>query len=469
MTQLAITPLENEELLLSVSKHPYESVVLFDPEDVYRDTKNTPEASKYVEGPIRSISRKYFELLKAFRCKCRTRKCKCVYNRHKEKKKKGHIDLRLGNVKKFKIRPEDLALIAKRLISIYIDKGHAFEFDIPSLEYCSEFESFTERPSIKHDLLEHDLRGPEERAGHFYTHGLPKFPQTLTELELTDCDGDNIDLKESLKLVNSLENFRLSLCTNFKGLEPLPCFKTLKVLMLEGTTFKTPSSIIFLSSLVSLETLVLTGGGRRGYSDLSFSVPMPLLIDSHTQLPEKLECIDISDLTLVTLPESIGNCKNLIMLKVTNCGLKYLPETLSKCRKLEYVNLISNDLQPEGVFVLKDCPAKNISLGGSRALIGKLSQNAAIKEQLPKFIEEFEGSSSSSSSSSVQQGKKGVKRKAAERTCVICLGNEPTHAIIPCGHRCLCSDCATSVSRKGGGKCPICRANIHTIFKIFDS
>ena len=34
MTQLAITPLENEELLLSVSKHPYESVVLFDPEDV---------------------------------------------------------------------------------------------------------------------------------------------------------------------------------------------------------------------------------------------------------------------------------------------------------------------------------------------------------------------------------------------------------------------------------------------------
>ena len=94
------------------------------------------------------------------------------------------------------------------------------------------------------------------------------------------------------------------------------------------------------------------------------------------------------------------------MLKVTNCGLKYLPETLSKCRKLEYVNLISNDLQPEGVFVLKDCPAKNISLGGSRALIGKLSQNAAIKEQLPKFIEEFEGSSSSSSSSSQESSQR---------------------------------------------------------------
>ena len=127
------------------------------------------------------------------------------------------------------------------------------------------------------------------------------WPQTLTGLELTDCDGDNIDLKESLKLVNSLENFRLSLCTNFKGLEPLPCFKTLKVLMLEGTTFKTPSSIIFLSSLVSLETLVLTGGGRRGYSDLSFSVPMPLLIDSHTQLPEKLECIDINSGSRITV------------------------------------------------------------------------------------------------------------------------------------------------------------------------
>ena len=66
MTQLAITPLENEEYCYCQlrSKHPYESVVLFDPEDVYRDTKNKPEASKYVEGPIRSISRKYFELLK---------------------------------------------------------------------------------------------------------------------------------------------------------------------------------------------------------------------------------------------------------------------------------------------------------------------------------------------------------------------------------------------------------------------
>ena len=43
-----------------------------------------------------------------------------------------------------------------------------------------------------------------------------------------------------------------------------------------------------------------------------------------------------------------------------------------------------------------------------------------------------------------------------ENLCCICLVNPPTHAFVPCGHRCVCAVCTTGVM-DNSRRCPICR------------
>lgn len=60
------------------------------------------------------------------------------------------------------------------------------------------------------------------------------------------------------------------------------------------------------------------------------------------------------------------------------------------------------------------------------------------------------------------------KVKDGEPGCCVCFENAATRVVIPCGHRCLCHDCAFSIATSRsifGGKrlpklCPICQAAI---------
>jgi hypothetical protein len=54
--------------------------------------------------------------------------------------------------------------------------------------------------------------------------------------------------------------------------------------------------------------------------------------------------------------------------------------------------------------------------------------------------------------------------------CVICLSAVPTHAIIPCGHQCVCAACAEELCNSGWGArglCPMCRGSIQATIRIF--
>lgn len=46
--------------------------------------------------------------------------------------------------------------------------------------------------------------------------------------------------------------------------------------------------------------------------------------------------------------------------------------------------------------------------------------------------------------------------------CVVCLDAQPTHVIVPCGHKCLCQKCSLIIN----DFCPLCRRNIHQILKV---
>ena len=47
--------------------------------------------------------------------------------------------------------------------------------------------------------------------------------------------------------------------------------------------------------------------------------------------------------------------------------------------------------------------------------------------------------------------------------CCICIDSNKTHAFVPCGHQCVCGNCAIGLQL-----CPICRVNIENILKIYN-
>ena len=49
-----------------------------------------------------------------------------------------------------------------------------------------------------------------------------------------------------------------------------------------------------------------------------------------------------------------------------------------------------------------------------------------------------------------------------EDECVICLSGEKTHAVVPCGHQCICYSCSSVVQ-----KCPICRTPSSMTMRVF--
>ena len=59
------------------------------------------------------------------------------------------------------------------------------------------------------------------------------------------------------------------------------------------------------------------------------------------------------------------------------------------------------------------------------------------------------------------------KKDSAEETkqCVVCMSEERSHAIIPCGHKCLCIHCASNHSFN---ECPLCRATVTLVCKIYE-
>ena len=50
--------------------------------------------------------------------------------------------------------------------------------------------------------------------------------------------------------------------------------------------------------------------------------------------------------------------------------------------------------------------------------------------------------------------------------CIVCF-EIATHALIPCGHMCLCDDCAPIMV--GQGTCPICRGSVQKSIHIYQS
>lgn len=62
-----------------------------------------------------------------------------------------------------------------------------------------------------------------------------------------------------------------------------------------------------------------------------------------------------------------------------------------------------------------------------------------------------------------------LKSQVRNRMCVVCLDKLATHAMVACGHRCVCNDCGRQLLKRSHGRCrcPMCRKQTNNIVKIY--
>ncbi|MCP4241485.1 MAG: RING-HC finger protein, partial [bacterium] len=56
-----------------------------------------------------------------------------------------------------------------------------------------------------------------------------------------------------------------------------------------------------------------------------------------------------------------------------------------------------------------------------------------------------------------------ITERDKQNECVVCFDLERSHVCIPCGHLCLCINCAKTVN----DTCPLCNTNCGDIIKVF--
>ena len=58
--------------------------------------------------------------------------------------------------------------------------------------------------------------------------------------------------------------------------------------------------------------------------------------------------------------------------------------------------------------------------------------------------------------------------KVAKSLCIVCMDEEADGVVLPCGHLCGCEPCLKMLLNSGA-KCPICRAHMNSVVKVFQS
>jgi hypothetical protein len=57
-----------------------------------------------------------------------------------------------------------------------------------------------------------------------------------------------------------------------------------------------------------------------------------------------------------------------------------------------------------------------------------------------------------------------LEEEADQSLCTLCLASKKNTVLIPCGHMCMCAECAKALTSAGGAgaKCPVCRAAVRS-------
>ena len=120
---------------------------------------------------------------------------------------------------------------------------------------------------------------------------------------------------------------------------------------------------------------------------------------------------------------------------------------------------ISKQHKPLGLIPIKRCIKSSSSVSDSKFRLME-NQNKLIISQSKRFSLKVKD---------LERRLKIVERaeRANKKYCVVCWDNESNYALVPCGHKIVCGNCAIAVLG-GTRKCPVCSHNVYDLMQIWD-
>lgn len=206
-----------------------------------------------------------------------------------------------------------------------------------------------------------------------------------------------------------------------------------------------------------------------------------------------------SELTVINLPNTLkyirshafSSCKSLYSINIPNSVVLMDDQCFSKCISLRSVKLSENITTiSEGAFM--ECAALGrIDIPGRVSTIESnafLWCSSIVYANIPDSVILIKnGAFSWCMSLEKVRIHSGVtiepfafdgcrltfpaiitKTTDKLNVCRICMENEITTAIVPCGHKCMCKKCADIV-RSTHKLCPICRGDIQSLLVVYET
>jgi Leucine-rich repeat (LRR) protein len=223
---------------------------------------------------------------------------------------------------------------------------------------------------------------------------MPKAIYKLSKLRNIELNYNHIHtLTAGISALKKLENLSMNYC-DLETIEPAAFeLPELQNLMISGNLFKhLPEEIghltklynLYISndslkeipaSLFRLKDLTYLDAGNNFITefniDLSGAQNLYMFnlennsikkIGSGVYAAPKLSDLNIVNNKITSLPKGIQNMQNIYRLRISgNQGIKY-PKGLEKCKKLEFVELNSNDVKPKDLLVWKKMLDKKLIL-----------------------------------------------------------------------------------------------------------
>jgi len=67
----------------------------------------------------------------------------------------------------------------------------------------------------------------------------------------------------------------------------------------------------------------------------------------------------------------------------------------------------------------------------------------------------------------LRKHKDAAMAREPDNKCSVCLGDVRQVALQPCGHVCLCKECARTISAQQDRKCPVCRQKVTKFENVY--
>lgn len=89
--------------------------------------------------------------------------------------------------------------------------------------------------------------------------------------------------------------------------------------------------------------------------------------------------------------------------------------------------------------------------------------SSALTDEVQLLQEQEQLATLQMQNNTLQQEKTALERNEDARLCVVCIDSQYTVAMLPCGHVCMCEQCAVRFSQD---VCPQCRAPIEDTMRV---